>query len=142
MGPGKEVLFIVKEKSHFSLFLSPKARQMVADSYKQDNCVSQSEFIEKAIRFYCGYINTTHAETYLPRILADIMEGKLTSLGDRMGSLLFKLAVEQAIADNILSYYTDINEGTLKQLRNKCAQDVMRTNGKISFEDALKFQKS
>jgi hypothetical protein len=34
-----------------------------------------------------------------------------------------------------------MNMGTLKELRAKCAQDVMRTNGKISFEDALKFQK-
>ncbi len=133
---------MVKEKSHFSLFLSPAARQMVADSYKQDNCVSQSEFIEKAIRFYVGYLNTQHAGSYLPRILADILEGKFTAFGNRIGSLVFKQAVEQAITNNILSYYTDINEGTLKELRNKCAQDVMRTNGKISFEDALKFQKS
>ena len=132
---------MVKEKKHFSLFISPEARQMVADYYRKDNCASQSEFVEKAIRFYIGYLNTQHAESYLPCILADVLDGKLTILGDRIGALLFKLSVEQAIADNILSYYTDMNMGTLKELRAKCAQDVMRTNGKISFEDALKFQK-
>lgn len=130
------------QKEKITFWVSPEAKKLVEDHYQTDNCRSRTEFIEKAIRFYAGYLNTQHAESYLPRILADVLEGKLTSLGDRMGSLLFKLAVEQAIADNILSYYTDINEGTLKQLRNKCAQDVMRTNGKISFEDALKFQKS
>jgi len=130
------------QKEKITFWGSPEAKKLVEDHYQTDNCRSRTEFIEKAIRFYAGYLNTQHAESYLPRILADVLEGKLTSLGDRMGSLLFKLAVEQAIADNILSYYTDINEGTLKQLRNKCAQDVMRTNGKISFEDALKFQKS
>jgi len=137
----KRRFFMVKEKKHFSLFVSPEARQMVADYYQKDNCDSQSEFVEKAIRFYIGYLNAQHAESYLPRILADVLEGKLTVLGDRIGALLFKLSVEQAIADNILSYYTDMNMGTLKELRAKCAQDVMRTNGKISFEDALKFQK-
>lgn len=130
------------QKEKITFWVSPEAKKLVEDHYQTDNCRSRTEFIEKAIQFYAGYLNTQHAESYLPRILADVLEGKLTSLGDRMGSLLFKLAVEQAIADNILSYYTDINEGTLKQLRNKCAQDVMRTNGKISFEDALKFQKS
>ena len=130
------------QKEKITFWVSPEAKKLIEDHYQTDNCRSRTEFIEKAIRFYAGYLNTQHAESYLPRILADVLEGKLTSLGDRMGSLLFKLAVEQAIADNILSYYTDINEGTLKQLRNKCAQDVMRTNGKISFEDALKFQKS
>lgn len=130
------------QKAKVTFWVSPETKKLIEDHYQTDNCRSRTEFIEKAIRFYVGYLNTQHAESYLPRILADVLEGKLTSLGDRMGSLLFKLAVEQAIADNILSYYTDINEGTLKQLRNKCAQDVMRTNGKISFEDALKFQKS
>ena len=130
------------QKEKITFWVSPEAKKLIEDHYQTDNCRSRTEFIEKAIRVYAGYLNTQHAESYLPRILADVLEGKLTSLGDRMGSLLFKLAVEQAIADNILSYYTDINEGTLKQLRNKCAQDVMRTNGKISFEDALKFQKS
>lgn len=130
------------QKEKVTFWVSPETKKLVEDHYQPDNCRSRTEFIEKSIRFYVGYLNTQHAESYLPRILADVLEGKLTSLGDRMGSLLFKLAVEQAIADNILSYYTDINEGTLKQLRNKCAQDVMRTNGKISFEDALKFQKS
>lgn len=130
------------QKEKITFWVSPEAKKLVEDHYQTDNCRSRTEFIEKAIRFYAGYLNTQHAESYLPRILADVLEGKLTSLGDRIGSLLFKLAVEQAIADNILSYYTDINEETLKQLRNKCAQDVMRTNGKISFEDALKFQKS
>lgn len=130
------------QKAKVTFWVSPETKKLVEDHYQADNCRSRTEFIETAIRFYVGYLNTQHAESYLPRILADVLEGKLTSLGDRMGSLLFKLAVEQAIADNILSYYTNINEGTLKQLRNKCAQDVMRTNGKISFEDALKFQKS
>lgn len=132
---------MVKDKTHFSLFLSPVARKMVADFYKQDNCANQSEFIEKAIRFYCGYINTTHAEAYLPRTIAEVLEGKLTAFGNRIGTLLFKLAVEQSITDNILAYYTDITEGTLKELHVKCTQDVMRTNGMVSFEDALKFQK-
>lgn len=130
------------QKAKVTFWVSPETKKLIEDHYQTDNCKSRTEFIEKAIRFYVGYLNTQHAESYLPRILADVLEGKLTSLGDRMGSLLFKLAVEQAIADNILSYYTNINEGALKQLRNKCAQDVMRTNGKISFEDALKFQKS
>lgn len=129
------------QKEKITFWVSPEAKKLVEDHYQTDNCRSRTEFIEKAIQFYAGYLNTQHAESYLPRILADVLEGKLTVLGDRIGALLFKLSVEQAIADNILSYYTDMNMGTLKELRAKCAQDVMRTNGKISFEDALKFQK-
>lgn len=128
-------------KDKYAFWLAPETKAEVARLYTKDNCTSQSEFVEKAIRFYVGYLNATHAEAYLPRILADILQGKLTALGNRFGSLLFKLAVEQAITDNILAYYTDVNEGALKELRGKCTQDVMRTHGVVSFEDALKFQK-
>lgn len=131
----------MSDKKRFALWVGTDTLDLVKLNYKGNNCKTQSEYIEKAIHFYTSYINATHAEAYLPRILADVLEGKLAVLGDRIGALLFKLSVEQAIADNILSYYTDMNMGTLKELRAKCAQDVMRTNGKISFEDALKFQK-
>lgn len=128
-------------KKKYAFWLTQETKDELARLYSEDNCASQSEFVEKAIRFYCGYVNTTHAEAYLPRIIAEVLAGKLTAFGNRIGTLLFKLAVEQSITDNILAYYTDINEGTLKELHVKCTQDVMRTNGMISFEDALKFQK-
>lgn len=82
------------QKAKVTFWVSPETKRLVEDHYQADNCRSRTEFIETAIRFYVGYLNTQHAESYLPRILADVLEGKLTSLGDRMGSLLFKLAVE------------------------------------------------
>ncbi len=128
-------------KAQMTIWIQPDTKEMVETHYKADLCASRTEFIEKAIRFYTGFLDTKHAELYLPRALADMLEGKLTSLGNRIGSLLFKLSVENAMVANILSYQSDINEGTLRELQVKCTQDVMRTNGKISFEDALKFQK-
>ena len=132
---------MIKDKTHFSLFLSPQVRQMVADYYKLDNCKTQSEYIENAILFYTGYLNTAHTEAYLPRVLSDVLEGKLRALGDRVASHLFKLSVGEAVTHNILAYESDISMGTLHELQGKCVQDVKRTNGKIDFEDALKFQK-
>lgn len=68
-----------------------------------------NEYIEKAIHFYTGYLDTQNASAYLPRILSDILEGKLGTLGSRMGRLLFKLAVEQNMTANILA--SEINVG-------------------------------
>ena len=44
------------------------------------------------LRFYLGYLKTKDADEYLPRVLAQTLDGKLGSLGDRVGRLLFKLA--------------------------------------------------
>lgn len=43
-------MVIGKEK--FALWITPEAKKEVEAHYKQDNCKSQSEYIEKAVRFY------------------------------------------------------------------------------------------
>ena len=48
--PEKEV------KRRFQLWLKPSVLQMADDLYAKDNCGSRSEFIEKAIQFYAGYL--------------------------------------------------------------------------------------
>jgi hypothetical protein len=53
-------------KKKFPLWLYPETRKLVTDWYRKDNCQSQSEFIEKAIRFYCGYIAAENGVRFLP----------------------------------------------------------------------------
>ena len=41
------------KKKHV-FWLTPEAKTMVEEDARADNCGSQSEFVEKAIRFYDG----------------------------------------------------------------------------------------
>ena len=132
---------MVTGKEKFALWLTPEAREMVREAYRGDNCASQSEFIEKAIRFYCGYLGAKKDGAYLPRVLAEILEGILSTFGSRVGRLLFKQIVEQSILAHIVAADTDIDLDTLEKLRGRCIQDARRTNGEISFQDILRFQK-
>lgn len=132
---------MVTGKQKFALWLTPESKAQVEQHFKEDNCKSQSEFIEKAIQFYCGYLDTQNASAYLPRILSDVLEGKLGTFGKRIGRLLFKLTVEQDMTANILAADTDIDLDMLDKLRGRCVQEVKRTNGEISFKDALVYQK-
>lgn len=132
-------MVIGKEK--FALWITPEAKKEVEAHYKQDNCKSQSEYIEKAVRFYSSYLDTKHAEEYLPRVLSDVLEGKLGSFGKRMGHLLFKQSVEQDIMANLFAYDIDVSLDTLQKLRVRCVKNVKETNGEIDFQDALRFQK-
>ena len=42
-------------KYKFALWVQPETMSKVEKLYKDDDCRSRSEFIEKAILFYCGY---------------------------------------------------------------------------------------
>lgn len=104
-------------------------------------CKSQSEFVEKALCFYIGYLNAEDAADFLPRTFATTMRGLLGTYGDRMGSLLFKVAVEQNIANNLLAADMELDEATYQRLRGRCVQQVQSTNGRVTLQDAIQFQR-
>ena len=130
-----------ESKKKHSVWLSESAWANVEHHYQADNCSTKNEYIEKAIQFYSGYLDTEHAEEYLPRILSDVLEGKLGALGKRMGHLLFKLSVDQNLMGNILAADIEIDPDELRKARVRCVKEVKETNGEISFEDTVRYQK-
>jgi hypothetical protein len=76
-----------KNKKKFPLWIYPETRQLVTDWYQRDNCQSQSEFIEKAIRFYCGYISAEEGVRFLPAAITSALTGMVDSLENRMARL-------------------------------------------------------
>ena len=124
-----------------TVWMEPEVWDMVQKHYRGDNCTRKCEYIEKAIRFYSGYLDAEGADEYLPRILSDVLESKLNALGSRIGRLLFKLAVEQDMNANILAALAEVDLDAVDHLRGQCVQRVKHTNGEVSFEDALRVQK-
>jgi len=129
-------------KRRFPLWVYQDTLDNVKKLYKDDNCKSQSEFIEKAIIFYAGYLSTEDNKKYLPNIVISIMKATVEESETRLARLLFKLAVEMSMTMNVLAASKDVDDITLTRLRAKCVDDVKKTNGSINFEDAVKFQKS
>ena len=83
---------MANKKIKFPLWLMPDTKATVECLYRQDGCNSQSEFIEKAILFYCGYLQSEYAGDFLPKILGETLEAILSMFGDRIGKLLLKLS--------------------------------------------------
>lgn len=133
---------MVQGKNKFALWLLPETKMLVEENYRADNCASQSEYIEKAIRFYTGYLHTKNAADFLPHVLADVLEARLDMFAKRIGKLLFKLLVENNITNHIIAADTDIDLDTYRQLRGRSIREVSETNGEITFKDDLLFQKS
>ena len=133
---------MVEGKIKFPLWIAPETKEIVAESFQKDNCKSMSEFIEKAILFYNGYLHARHAEYYLPRVLGSVLQGTLGLFGNRIGKLLFKQAVECNITNHIIAADTDMDLDTYERLRGRSLREVKQTKGEISFEDDLIFQKS
>ena len=64
------------DKGRHTVWLSNEAWNKVNHHYRADNCTFQNKYIEKAIHFYTGYLDTQNASSYLPRILSDVTEAQ------------------------------------------------------------------
>ena len=51
------------DRRKFALWAQNSTLDTVKKVYKEDNCESQSEFIEKAILFYLGYLSAENLQT-------------------------------------------------------------------------------
>lgn len=132
---------MTNDNERHTVWMAPEVWAMVEEHYREDNCTKKNEYIAKAIRFYSGYLDAVGADDYLPRVLSDVLEGKLGALGSRIGRLLFKLTVEMDLNANILAALGEYDRDALERLRGQCVQNAKQTNGEISFEDALRRQK-
>lgn len=64
-----------ENKKRTAVWLTPGVIRRTDGWLEEDNCKTRSEFIEKALRFYMGYLATEDTSEYLSRALADTLRG-------------------------------------------------------------------
>ena len=129
-----------KAKNRTAVWLYPETIKEMDAMLEMDNTKSRSEFIEKALQFYMGYLTSENTSEYLPKVLISAMQGILRETENRNLSNLFRLSVEMSMMMNILAAGLEISDEDLRKLRGRCVNEVKKTKGKISIEDAVKFQ--
>lgn len=127
-------------KIKFALWAYPQTLKDVEVHYKNDNCKSQSEFIEKAIRFYIGYLDEEKSVNYISPMITETVKATIKGTEQRLSRLLFKIAVELGKLSHMLAAVNDVDDETLNRLQMMCANEVRKINGIIDYEDAVRYQ--
>lgn len=127
-------------KQKFALWAYPTILDEVEKAYEGDNCKSKSEFIEKAINFYLGFLKQEDNINYLaPRITSSV-DAVVHGTEQRINRNLFKIAVELGKLSHMLAAANDVDEDTLQELHEMCLDEVRHINGVINFDRAVRFQ--
>ena len=129
------------EKKKFALYLYPETFEKIKELYRADDCISKSEFIEKAVRFYIGYLTAEDKSNYLPNMFLSNMRSIAAESDNRQNRMLFKLAVELAMLENLFAAFHEVDTDSLERLRGECVKEVKRLNGSFSMNDAVEWQK-
>lgn len=129
-----------KDKEKFALWVRPTTMQGVRENYREDNCRSQSEFIENAILFYLGYLTADKPKSFLPSMFLSTMKGIVAESDNRTSGLLFKIAVELAILQKLIAATNEVDELTMTKLRGECIREVKKIHGIFTMEKAMDWQ--
>ena len=130
-----------ESKTRTAVWLKPSTIRKIDTWMASDNCETRSEFIEKALVFYIGYLETRDASKYLCEVLSTLIKGILENNNNRMRSLLFKWCAELNMACHTIAAHFGASEIERRELRAFAAREVKETNGQISFDNALDKQR-
>ena len=132
--------FDENEKTRFALYTDESTLDLVEKHYKEDGCGCQSEYITKAIRYYTELHSLNDCSHVIPDIIASTLKDITRESDNRQGRLLFKLAVELAILQNVVAANYGISKTDLERLRGICVNEVKKINGSITFDEAIRWQ--
>ena len=128
-------------KKRTAVWLTPGVIRRMDGWLEEDNCKSRGEFAEKALRFYMGYLATEDTSEYLSRAMVDTLRGTLADDENRLRTLLFKLCVEVNMMGHTVAAHFRADPVNRRELRAFAVDEVLRTNGKIRFDDAIDLQR-
>lgn len=130
-----------EEKTRIHTRITSDTERKIAAAMPLANCQSQNEFVEKALHFYCDYLTAGDCTSVLPPIYLSALKATIQSAEDRICRLMFKQAVELDMVMNVLAAGMEINEDILRSLRGKCVQNVKKTNGTVTLDKAVEYQR-
>ena len=130
------------EKNKYTIWMYPETWEKVKELYKEAGCPRKSDFIEQAVRFYVGYMTAENKANFLPNMFLSNMRSIVRESDNRNSRILFKLAVEIAMVENILANLSKYDPLSVERLRGQCIEEVKGINGMMRFEDAVDWQES
>ncbi|MBO4309013.1 MAG: hypothetical protein J5885_04195 [Clostridia bacterium] len=131
-----------EKKERFSVYIYPKTMELARKWCAEDNCASTSEFIEKAISFYSGYVSSGQNTDFFPRAVISTLKAIVRESEERQYSQLYRVAVELSVLMNVLAASNGFAGKDVRALRESCEEEVKRLNGTLRVEDAVRWQNS
>ncbi len=113
-----------KGKEKLAVWMYPEIKAKVKEMYRQDDCRSMSEFVEKSIRFYVGYLTAENKTNYLPNMFLSCLRSIIRESDNRHSVI------------NLSKY----DPASVERLRYQCQEEVKEIHGMLHFEDAIDWQ--
>lgn len=121
--------------------MNTKLLNAIDSAMPKVDAVSRSQFICKAVEYYLAALNVKDISNILSPAVESSIRASVRLSEMNISRMLFKLAVEMDMMMHVTAATNEIDETTLKELRENCEYDVKTTIGTINFDKAVRIQK-
>lgn len=131
----ERVVFMDKQKhsTHISTWIDNDLLKECSVNQKALNIKTRGDYIEKALRFYNGYLCEKNNEQYINKTVMAPLDKMMRRLENRMARLMFKQAVEICKLFWLVTKGFDLDPEDTDLLHQDCLEEVKRINGAIRF---------
>ena len=130
-----------KKMKVVSLYCEESLLEEIERALERSGCGNRSEFLNKAARFYLGYLAVAEqGETVFP-VFDAALNARIAENNRRLSNAMFRLAVEVAMGNHITAGTNDVSPEKLEAVRQLCTQEVKKLSGRYRFEDAADYQR-
>lgn len=129
----REMEVFMENMEKYSFWINPEMIEEIEKAlpYSYEN--NKSSFVRSAVNFYIGYLMHKQSVDYIAPMISNEIKSQVESLQDCLSEMIFKLAVESAKQNCLLSTQYRIDNEFDERLEYLCAEKVASTNGIIDF---------
>lgn len=126
---------MANKKSQKGFQLPEKTINKIESIHSLKGDMSRNKIVENAIDFYYGYLTSDLSQEYLCATVGQKVEGSVNQSSDRIGRLLFKMAVETNTLTRVLAAIHSVDRDTYNHFRKAAVDDAKATKGIISINE-------
>lgn len=120
-------------KQHISFWIKNSNLKECEINMKSIGCNSRSDYIDKAVEFYNGYIHNKNNEDYVNKNVVNTVQALLDSFEKRLARQMFKQSVEISKVFWLIVKEMEIEPEDADTLHASCVDEVKKINGAIKF---------
>ena len=113
-----------ENKKRTAVWLSPGVIRRMDSWLEEDNFSTRSELIEKALRFYMGYLATEDTSEYLSQALVNTLQGIVADNSNRLRTMIFKWCVELSMMGHTIAAHFRADPINRRELRALAVDEV------------------
>lgn len=121
------------KKDKYTIWFYPSTSEKIDSNLKLANCSTRSEFLEKAIDFYTGYLHAESDQEYLGITIKNLLEGYINVLRRNTSEAFLRSSASTMFLAALIAPLCNTDPEELNDIYAWSVRKIKETNGVVDL---------